>query len=81
MRHVLLIFLLVALTFGGAACSGTYNAPSVKEIEENSQLVDFHLPNGRTLPCLFYSARGSEGYAGHSWLVLDCDWSVLHQGQ
>jgi len=65
--------------FAFVACeSGTTDPPTVEELEENSQLVNFQLPDGRALLCLYYGSEGDGYQTSYSWLILDCDWESLH---
>ena len=83
MRNTALVTLILVILFiviASVGCgSGTHEPPSVEELQRNIRVVDFRLPDGRSLTCLYYGAKGSEPYKGYSWLVLDCDWSSIRR--
>lgn len=68
---VAVIFFLIAVVACG---EGQTSAPSINKIEDKLEVVDVELPDGRTVPCIYYAADGNGNYTSYSWLVLDCDW-------
>lgn len=82
MKRLLVGLVAFATLLVGCGSSGQSSPPDIATLERNSQIVEFHLPNGSTMPCLYYAAKGTDNRNSNSqtavaWLILDCNWSKL----
>lgn len=67
------------LALSGCA-EGDHTAPTKEEVQEGAEYIEMRRPDGSTMDCVLYSARGKEGYSGFSWFALDCDWANAYTG-
>ncbi len=57
-----------------SGCAGTYTEPTNEQLQKDGQFFELERPDGSKMDCWSYSASGSSGYAGYSWLTVTCDW-------
>lgn len=85
MLKICLIFFVFGLAILATACaSGQTKPPSEAELERDIQVLQVDLPDGTTIPCLFYARSGEDGIGdsthSFSWIALECDWDRLQEG-
>ncbi len=60
-----------------SGCSGNYEEPTIDELRRDGQFFEMTKPDGEEMLCWSYIGRGTDGYAGFSWLAVTCDWDSV----